>query len=147
MGSARVVWLSALAAFLSRFPSLLWPLRPDEAGFLLVARSLDPGPDSVYGHYWVDRPPPIIWLLRATDDLVGPFAHRVVGAIGCALLVLAAAAAARELARRVGTTEPGIAARAAGWTAVATAALVANAEIDPVAVKGELLGIPLVMAA
>ena len=35
----------------------------------------------------------ILWLLRATDALVGPFAHRVVAAIGCALLVLAAAAA------------------------------------------------------
>ena len=147
MGSARVVWLSALAAFLSRFPSLLWPLRPDEAGFLLVARSLEPEPDSVYGHYWVDRPPPIIWLLRATDALVGPYAHRLVGAIGCALLVLAAAAAARELARRAGTAGPGVAARAAAWVAVATAALVANAEIDPVAAKGELFGIPLVMAS
>ena len=146
MGSARVVWLAALAAFLSRFPSLLWPLRPDEAGFLLVARSWNPEPDSVYGHYWVDRPPPVIWLIKASDALIGPYAHRFVAAVGCALLVLAAAAAARELACRVGGVEPAVAARAASWTAVATAALVANAEIDAVAAKGELFGIPLVMA-
>ncbi len=142
-----MVWLAALAAFLSRFPSMLWPLRPDEAGFLLVARSWDPEPDSVYGHYWVDRPPPILWLIKATDAWVGPYAHRFVAAVGCALLVLAAAAAARELAARVGTAGPEVATRAAAWTAVATAAMVANAEIDPVAAKGELLGIPLVMTA
>lgn len=63
MGTARLVWLAAAAAFLARFPSLLWPLRPDEAGFLLVARAWHPEPDSVYGRYWVDRPPPVIWLM------------------------------------------------------------------------------------
>ena len=38
----KVVWLSAVAALVARFPSLLWPLRPDEAGFLLVARAWHP---------------------------------------------------------------------------------------------------------
>ena len=41
---------------LARFPSLLWPLRPDEAGFLHGRAQLGPGPDSLYGPYWVDRP-------------------------------------------------------------------------------------------
>ena len=67
MGTSRAVWLAAAAAFLARFPSLLWPLRPDEAGFLLVARAWHPEADSVYGHYWVDRPPPVIWLMRWTE--------------------------------------------------------------------------------
>ena len=38
----RMVWGAAAVAFVLRFPSLLWPLRPDEAGFLLIARSWQP---------------------------------------------------------------------------------------------------------
>ena len=147
MGFSRVVWLAAIAAFVARFPSLLWPLRPDEAGFLLVARAWHPEPDSVYGHYFVDRPPPVIWLTQATDALGGAYTHRLVGAVGCMLLVLAAAAASREIARRAGVVDPAVLRRLPGWVAVATAALVANAQIDPVAAKGELFGIPLVMAS
>jgi hypothetical protein len=147
MGWSRVVWWSAMAAFVARFPSLLWPLRPDEAGFLLVARAWRPEPDSVYGPYFVDRPPPIIWLMQATDAVGGAYTHRLVGAVGCALLVLAAAAAGREVARRAGLVEPAAVRRTTAWVAVATAALVSNAQIDSVAAKGELFGIPLVMAS
>jgi 4-amino-4-deoxy-L-arabinose transferase-like glycosyltransferase len=145
--AGRMVWAAAVVAFLARFPSLLWPLRPDEAGFLMVARAWQPEPDSLYGRYWVDRPPPIIWLVQATDRVAGPYAHRLVGALACSLLVLAAAAAAREVAVRAGVLDPAAVRRLAGWVAVATAALVCNAEIDPVAAKGELFGIPLVMAS
>jgi hypothetical protein len=147
MGWSRVVWLAAAAAFVARFPSLLWPLRPDEAGFLLVARAWQPEADSVYGHYFVDRPPPIIWLMQATDVVGGAYAHRLVGAVACALLVLASAAATREIAWRAGVLDPAALRRLPGWVAVATAALVSNAQIDPVAAKGELLGIPLVLAS
>src|SRR5689334_13682101 len=132
MGTGRVVWLAAVAAFVARFPGLLWPLRPDEAGFLLDARAWTPEPDSVYGHYFVDRPPPIIWLMQATDAVGGAYTHRLVGAVGCAALVLAAAAAARELARRAGVVDPAAVRRITVWVAVATAALVGNAQIDPV---------------
>lgn len=142
-----MVWLAALAAVLGRFPSAMWPLRPDEAGFLLVARSWHPSADSVYGHYFVDRPPSVIALMQLTEWIGGPYFHRVVGALGCGLLVLAAAAAAREIAHQFEVTGPGAVRRVAGWTAVVTAALVVNAEIDPIAAKGELLGIPLVTAA
>ena len=144
---AKVVWLAAAAAFVARFPGLLWPLRPDEAGFLLVARSLDPQADALYGRYFVDRPPPIIWLMQATDAVGGAYAHRLVGAVGCVLLVLAAAAGAKELARRAGVVDPAERARIAAWVAVATAALVTNAQIDPVGAKGELFGIPLVLGS
>lgn len=147
MGTGRVVWLAAVAAFVARFPGLLWPLRPDEAGFLLVARSWQPEPDSLYGRYWVDRPPPVIWLMRASDAIGGPYAHRVVGALGCALLVLASAAATREVARRAGVLDPRAVRRLAGWVAIGTAALVSNAQIDPVGAKGELFGIPFVLAS
>ncbi len=143
----RVVWCAVAVAFVARFPGLLWPLRPDEAGFLLVARTWDPQPDSLYGHHFVDRPPPIIWLMQASDAVGGPYAHRLVGALACALLVLAAAAATREVARRAGVVDPAELRRLAAWVAVATAALVSNAQIDPVAAKGELFGIPLVLGS
>jgi hypothetical protein len=147
MGTSRAVWLAALGAFLARFPSLLWPLRPDEAGFLLVARAWHPEPDSLYGHYWVDRPPPVIWLVQATDALGGAYAHRLAGALACVLLVLASAAATREVAQRAGVVDPAVRRRLSGWVAVATAAMVSNAQIDPVAAKGELFGIPLVLGS
>jgi hypothetical protein len=147
MGASRVVWVSAVAAFVARFPSLLWPLRPDEAGFLMVARTWHPEPDSVYGHYWVDRPPPIIALMKATDWAGGPYAHRLLGAVCCAALVLLAAAATRELARRMGVVDARAVTRLSGWVAVGTAAMVANAQIDAPAAKGELFGLPLVMGA
>lgn len=143
----RVVWFAAAAAFVARFPGLLWPLRPDEAGFLLVARSWHPEPDSLYGHYFVDRPPPIIWLMQATDAIGGAYTHRLLGAVACGLLVLAAAAATRELARRGGVMDPDDVRRLAAWVAVATAALVGNAQIDSVAAKGEVFGIPLVLGS
>ena len=54
---------AALVAFLLRFPGLLWPVRPDEAGFTLVARHWNPQADRLYGDYFVDRPPPIIALV------------------------------------------------------------------------------------
>ena len=143
----RTVWLAAIAAFVARFPGLLWPLRPDEAGFVLVARNLHPEPDSLYGRYWVDRPPPVIWLMQATDWVGGAYTHRLVGALACALLVLASAAATRETALRAGVVDPVAVRRLAGWVAVGTAALVSNAQIDPVGAKGEVFGIPLVLAS
>lgn len=142
---SRAVWLAAGAAVLARFPGLLWPLRPDEAGFLLVARSWDPQPDSPYGHYWVDRPPHVLWVVQWADRIGGPYFHRLVGALACALLVLAAAAAAREVVRASASASPRAERHAAILAAVLAAALVSNAEIDPVAAKGEIFGLPLVM--
>jgi hypothetical protein len=127
----------ALAAFLLRFPGLLWPVRPDEAGFTLVARHWHPQPDRLYGDYFVDRPPPIIALIKASDWIGGPLFIRFVAALGCVLLVVAAARTAYLLGGD----------RAARWTAVATAAVTTNTMIDAVAAKGEILGIPFVVGS
>ncbi len=127
--------LAALAAFLVRLPGLGRPLQADESGFLLVARNWSPAPDSVYGPLFVARPPPLIALIRAADAVAGPYALRVIGALGCAVLVLLAAATARLIADDL----------TARWTALAVAALCANPLIDVVAVKGELLALPLLM--
>ena len=132
-----IIWAAAVAAALVRVPGLAWPLRPDEAGFTLVARAWEPQSDSMFGPYWVDRSPLLIALVRAADALGGPVVLRVLGALGCALLVVAAAQTARLIAGD----------RAAAWTAVATAAVTSNPSIDAVAAKGELLGIPLIVSS
>jgi hypothetical protein len=136
-GTRRLVATTAVVAALMRFPGLLWPIRPDEAGFTLVARHWDPQPDSLYGVYFVDRPPPLIALVKLSDWVGGPLFIRVLGAVAAALLVLVAARTAYLVAGD----------RAARWTAVGTAAVAGNAMIDAVAAKGELLGVPLVVTS
>ncbi len=126
---------SALAALALRLVALGQPLRADEAGFLIVARTWDPRPGHLYGPYFVDRPPLLIAVVKLADLVGGDHFLRVVGALGCVLLVLTAAGAAREIA--------GV--RAAKWTAMAVAALSCNAMLDVVSVKGELLALPLLM--
>ena len=125
---------AALMAFLLRFPGLLWPVRPDEAGFTLVARRWHPQPDRLYGDYFVDRPPPIIALVKASDWVGGPLFIRFVAALGCVLLVVAAARTAYLLGGD----------RAARGTAGATPAVTPNTLNGWVAAKGVLRGIPIV---
>lgn len=127
------VAIAAAFAFLARLPALTRPVRADEAGFLLVARSWDPRPDSMFGPFWVDRPPSLIAVFRAVDELGGVTTLRVLGALVVAATVLLVGALGREVAT----------ARAAGWAAAAAAALLSNPMIDVVAVKGELLALPL----
>jgi hypothetical protein len=141
------VWIAAVGAVLGRYPSAMWPLRPDEAGFLLVARSWRPEPDSVYGRHFVDRPPEIIALVRLTDWIGGPYALRVLAAAGIFVFVLLTAATARRLAAYAVGSDTERADRVAAWTAVAAAALISNAGFDVVTAKGEHLGIPLVMGS
>lgn len=133
----QVVVLAALLAMTARFPGAFWPMRADEAGFTLVARHWDPQPDSLYGPNFVDRPPLVIALFKLGDLLGGPEVLRVVAAIGCGVAVISAAGIARHVA--------GL--RAAAWTAVATAAVCANTLIDSIAAKGEILGVPVILAS
>ena len=55
--SRRTVLYAAALAFLLRLPGLSRPVRPDEAGWFLVARTWHPSENSVYGEHFVDRPP------------------------------------------------------------------------------------------
>lgn len=130
------VVVAAVVAVLARLPALTRPVRADEAGFFLVAGAWDPRPDSLYGAYWVDRPPPVIAVFKAVDVLGGDTTLRVLGALVSGVTVL--------LAARVAAVVSG--GRAATWAAVVTAALLSNPMIDVVAVKGELLALPLTLA-
>lgn len=131
----RLVLLVAVVAGALRLVGLFRPVRPDEAGFTLVARAWAPDADSVYGPYFVDRPPLLVATYGAADWLAGPLTVRVLGAVAVTALVLLAAMTARLVAG----------ASAARWTAVLVAALCVTPLIDVVAAKGELLGLPLVM--
>lgn len=131
------VAVAATLAVLLRLPALTRPIRADEAGFLLVARAWDPQPDSMFGPYWVDRPPLLIAVFDGVDALGGHLALRVLGALVCGLAVILAA----RVAALVGTP------RAVPWTAAVTAALLSNPMIDVVAVKGELLALPLLLGS
>jgi hypothetical protein len=137
MGGRWAVPVAAAAAGLIRLLGLLRPVRADEAGFELVGRAWDPGAHSVYGAYFVDKPPPLIALFKVSDAIGGPLFIRVVGAVACTALVLVAARVARLVADET----------AARWTAVAAAALVTTPVIDVVAVKGELLSLPFLVGA
>ena len=131
----RIAWIAAGSVVLARLLGVLLPLRADEAGFLLVARSWDPQPDSLYGQFFVDRPPLLIGVVRAVDWLGPPELLRVVGALWFGVLVLVAARVGLEIGGR----------RAAAWTSVVVAAMLVNPVIDVVAIKGEQLGMPFVL--
>jgi len=135
--SRRTVVVAAAAAFLVRLLGLTRPVRADEAGYVLVARSWHPSADSLYGAYFVDRPPSLVAVFKVADAIGGPLVIRVLGAVASAVLVLVAAWVARLVADE----------HAGRWTAVAAAALVTTPVIDLVAVKGEVLALPFLVAA
>jgi 4-amino-4-deoxy-L-arabinose transferase-like glycosyltransferase len=131
------VGLSALVAFVVRLVALLRPLRADEAGFTLVARAWAPSADSVYGPYFVDRPPSLIAVFGLSDHVAGPYGVRVLGAVAAAAVVVLAAWLAALLADRSACVP----------VAVLAAALVCTPLIDIVATKGELLSLPFLLGA
>ena len=58
-----------------------------------------------------------------------------------------AAATARAALRFAGETDERFVGRTGAWTAVLAAAFTSTAMIDPIMAKGEILGIPFVMAS
>ncbi|MFC5679313.1 hypothetical protein [Aeromicrobium endophyticum] len=66
----------------------------DEAGFLLVGAGWDHG-SSLYGSYWVDRPPLLIWIMQLAGSLTG---LRLIGLAASVLMVLGVGRAAQVAA-------------------------------------------------
>lgn len=57
------LWCALASVVIGRVVIAHWPISPDESGFYLVADDLlHHGGESLYGHYWVDRPPTLIWI-------------------------------------------------------------------------------------
>jgi hypothetical protein len=137
MGTRRFVVLAATACLLLRFPSLLWPMGPDEAGYVLVARHWAPSADSLYGFYFVDRPPLLIGLYSLADTLGTPYLPRLVAAL--------AAVATTLVAGRTGFLIGG--SSAARWSAVAAVALTCNPMLGSYQAKGEILALPFLLGS
>ncbi|QIG41931.1 hypothetical protein G5V58_03280 [Nocardioides anomalus] len=129
---------AVVVATLLRLPGLLATPGSDEAGFLLVARSWSPSADSLYGPYWVDRPPVLLAAYRWSDALV-PDLLPVLGPRLLALVLSAGlVVAVHRLAARVAGRDP---ARVATVVAVA---LLSDPDLSGWTAKGEVLGTPLV---
>lgn len=123
------------AAALSRLPFLTAPVSYDEGGFLTVAAQWHPG-SSLYGSYWVDRPPLLIAVYAVAHALGGTVALRLIGLLAVVCSVALAAVVGRLGAgRRVAATA----------CAAVTAAFLVTPVFGTRIVDGELLAAPLVL--
>src|SRR4051794_3376447 len=127
---------AAAVAVVARLPFLHRPLRPDEAGFLLVGQQWQPGGTSLYGSYWGDRPPLLVTIFHFASDLPGPVPLRLMGCLATVLVVVGCAHVARTVAGH----------RAAAWSAALAAGLCVSPLMGGLEVNGELLAAPFVVA-
>jgi 4-amino-4-deoxy-L-arabinose transferase-like glycosyltransferase len=134
LGAAPAVPLTMLAVVLTRLVFVARPPTPDEAGFLTVASQWHVGGTSLYGNYWVDRPPLLIGIFRLADLAGGLTALRVIGALAAAVTVALLASTARRL----------FGSRAVVPTAVVAAGLLVSPMLGALAVNGELLAAPFI---
>jgi len=127
--------LLALVAItvLLRLPFVSSPASADESGFLIVGGQWHSG-SSLYGSYWVDRPPLLIALFGLADLIGGLPGLRLLGCLAAATTVLGVGLAVR----RVAGPAAGI-----GSAAVACGLLV-SPPAGGLLVSGELLAAPFV---
>ncbi|MGA8988573.1 MAG: hypothetical protein WB461_11160, partial [Aeromicrobium sp.] len=126
-----VVLLGALIIMVGvRLLYLHVPAGRDEAGYLIVGTHWDDS-TSLYGPYWVDRPPLLIWIMQLVGDLR---TLRIIGLLSGVAMVLGVARAA-SLAGG---------ARAAGWAAGAAALFASAGWLGIARTNGEMLAAPCV---
>jgi len=138
---------TALVTMATWLPFLHSPLTSDESGFLLLAQHWSPG-RSLYGDYWVDRPPLLLWLFSVAAHL-GPTSAMAAGVAAPAVKLLGALASGASVilvgvvARQVA---PG--GRWARRTAVVlAAALLSNPLFGMPETDAEVLALPFVLLA
>ena len=132
-----IIPLAVIATMALRLPFLLSSPSPDEAGFLMVGAGWHSGGTSLYGNYWVDRPPLLIGLFRLSSSLGGLTALRLLGCIAAGLIVLGSSVTAGMIAGRP----------AARWAAIVAAALCTTPLLGTVPVNGELLAAPFIVGS
>ena len=134
-------WTIAALAVAGRVPFLASPASPDEGGYLLIGSQWHPG-TSVYGDYWLARPPLLVGINELAAGLGGTVALRLIGLLAVLSSVLLAATIGREVTRVQGAT-------AATVSQAAPAAVVAIFMTTPLFgtthVDGETLAAPLVL--
>ncbi|MCW2823901.1 MAG: hypothetical protein JWQ91_818 [Aeromicrobium sp.] len=123
--------LGAIAVMVAlRLAFLGVPAGRDEAGFLIVGNAWGHGA-SLYGDYWVDRPPLLVELM----DLAGTVTVlRLLGLLACVLMVLGVSRAAYVVRG----------AAAARWAAGAAALMAAAPWFGVARTNGEMLASPFV---
>jgi hypothetical protein len=104
---------------------------------LLVAAQWSPG-TSLYGDYWVDRPPLLIALFQLADAAGGLVALRLLGTVAVVASVL--------LAARVGRLMAPVVSQAPLLAAATAAVFLTTPLFDAGEVDGELLAVPIVLA-
>src|SRR4051812_19371829 len=137
--TAGAVLLLAALSVLARVPSMFRPLSPDEGGFLMVAAQWSKG-TSLYGDYWVDRPPLLITLFQLAHLAGGPIGLRLLGAAcvgSCVLLAAALARAALRLEGRLASSAP----TAVIGAAATAAAFLVTPLFGATEVDGEILAV------
>lgn len=132
---AWIVVAAVLAAAV-RLPFLGRALSSDEGGLLMVAAQWRPG-TSLYGDYWVDRPPLLIALFRVADAGGGTVALRLLGIAVAVTCVLLAGWIGRLVAQR--PTGP-------VYAAATAAVFVSTPLFDAQEIDGELLALPFLLA-
>ena len=138
IGTAPKSWVLVMAGavFVGWLPFLGRSLSPDEAGYLLVGGQWGHG-NSLYGDYWVDRPPALIAIFEAADALGGAVPLRLFGALAAVLTVILSGVLGRVAApeRR----------SAPVLTAGTAAVCVATPLLGATVANGELLGLPFLI--
>lgn len=139
------VGIAAALAVAAWLPFMDVPLSPDESGFLLVAQHWSPG-SSLYGPYWVDRPPLLLWLFSLAGHL-GPVGHPAAGLTAPSVKLLGAGASG--LAVLLAGVVAHLAAPSQRWTrratVVAALALLSNPLLGMPETNGEVLALPFVL--
>ena len=133
------MWVAILAATacLGWLPFLGRSLSPDEGGLLIVGGRWSEG-SSLYGDYWVDRPPVLIWIFEVAEALGGAVPLRLLGTLAVLLAVVLGALLGR-------TVMPGDR-RAVVMPAAAAAFLGGTPLFGGSVVNAEVLGLPFVLA-
>lgn len=142
MGSGSTVlrsWVTwcVLVALAVRLPLLGAPVGSDEGGLLLVGGSWGSGDGSLYGSYWVDRPPLLIALHELAERTGGTVGLRVIGCVGAVATILTAWHVGRLVSGRDGGR----------WAAVMATAIVSAPTIAVPHVSSEMLAAPFVLGA
>jgi hypothetical protein len=129
-----VLWATLVAVLVVRLLQMRDGAAPDEGGFLVVAGQWHSDGTTLYGHYWVDRPPLLITVFALAHALGGLLALRIIGALACLIIVWMLFSTVRRLYDE----------RAARWAVVVAGALMVNPLYGAVDVNGELFALVFV---
>lgn len=137
--------VAALVAMAAWLPFLDRPLTSDEGGFLMLAHQWHPG-SSLYGDYWVDRPPLLLWLFSLADHL-GHTRVTTFGVISPGVKVVGAAAsgAAVVLTGVLASLVAPQASRSRHLAVALAVALLSSPLLGMPETDGELLALPFVL--